>query len=197
MRRSMLHAGRSTRVAPRGHAGVADIFCADVRSILMCLWRILKVQESHGVGITKPKDDGTFMGLAGLSAGPAILFNNATAGTSPAAAATRTAIAIGPLDNVKLTTSVMTRANNATWEVGVSSEIKSAPEGFVHRTLLVTSTGPTRAMLAWGEMAQKAANLTARFRDLATTKLGYFTESVSRPTCSCTRASIAKQNVYY
>ena len=185
------------------------------------------------------------MGLAGLSAGPAVLFNNATAGGSAAAAATRTAIAIGPLasllpspppppppllvcgyvhtyvhaclerkgkenaaalpllcsalvfkyadvhlhlcwcgdpnntsqDNVKLATSVMSRANNATWEMGVSSEIKAAPEGFVHRTLLVTAAGPTRAMLAWGEMAQKDANLTARFTDLATTKLGYFTDN--------------------
>eukprot|EP01079_Euglenida_sp_SAG-EU17-18_P003478 gene3478-3941_t len=117
------------------------------------------VQESHGVDITAPKDDGTFMGLAGLSSGPVVLMK--AQGASSAGTA---ALAIGPLTNFKLATSVMTRSGqpisskdplsssdtmaawathlasrNATWELGVSAEIRSAPAGFVHRTLITSA----------------------------------------------------------
>lgn len=82
------------------------------------------------------------MGLAGISSGPVVLMRDAAVAataTPPGGAVTadghvfsgsRTAIAIGPLDNVKLATSIMTRASNRTWEMGVSSEIKAAPAGF-------------------------------------------------------------------
>lgn len=107
------------------------------------------------------------MGLAGLSAGPVVLMRPGT----------EIALVVGPLTHVKLATSVMARAGNTTWELGVSSETLSVPKAFVHRTLLTAAPGPTRAMLRWGKLARREAGLEKRVRDVATTKLGYFTDN--------------------
>jgi hypothetical protein len=127
------------------------------------------VQESHGHDITQSHSDGTFWGLAGLSSGPVILMK-----PGPNHTALPSALVIGPLTNPKLATSVIPEV---VWEVGVSSEVKSVPAGFVHRTLITAAAGPTRAMIKWGELAQRSANLTSRFEDIATSKLGYFTDN--------------------
>lgn len=127
------------------------------------------VQESHGHDITQPHSDGTYWGLAGLSSGPVVLMKE-----GPNQTALPSAVVIGPLTHPKLATSVIPEV---VWEVGVSSEVKSVPAGFVHRTLLAAAAGPTRAMIKWGELAQRAANLTSRFEDIATAKLGYFTDN--------------------
>eukprot|EP01047_Picozoa_sp_COSAG01_P005519 COSAG01_NODE_190_length_22595_cov_16.442301_5_plen_146_part_00 len=84
------------------------------------------------------------------------------------------ALVVGPLTNPKLATSVIPEI---VWEMGVSSEVTAVPAGFVHRTLLSAAAGPTRAMIKWGGLAQRAANLTSRFEDIATSKLGYFTDN--------------------
>ena len=72
------------------------------------------------------------------------------------------ALAVGPLSNAKLATSVMAReevhngvTRNTTWEMGVSSEVVHVGRGFVHRTLLVTDLGPTRAMKRWGTLLRR------------------------------------------
>ena len=127
------------------------------------------VQESHGHDITQPHSDGTFWGLAGVSSGPVVLMKS-----GPNQTALPSALVVGPLTNPKLATSVIPEV---VWEVGVSSEVKSVPAGFVHRTLITSAAGPTRAMIKWGELAQRAANLTRRFEDIATSKLGYFTDN--------------------
>ena len=130
------------------------------------------VQESHGRDITQAHSDGTFGGLAGLSSGPVVLMK-----TGPNRTALPAAVVVGPISNPKLATSVIPEV---VWEIGVSSEVKSVPAGFVHRTLLTAAAGPTRAMLRWGELAQQAADLAGkggRFEDIATSKLGYFTDN--------------------
>ena len=128
------------------------------------------VQESHGTDVTRPKADGTFDGLAGLSAGPTVLMD-----PDPRH---RDALVIGPLTHVKQATSISTRAQNLTWELGVSSEVAAVGATFVHRTLLAVGPGPTRAMRHWGGLAQREAGLVKRFQgDMSTTKLGYFTDN--------------------
>jgi hypothetical protein len=127
------------------------------------------VQESHGHDITQPHSDGTFWGLAGLSSGPVVLMKE-----GPNRTALPSALVVGPLTNPKLATSVIPEI---VWEMGVSSEVTAVPAGFVHRTLLSAAAGPTRAMIKWGGLAQRAANLTSRFEDIATSKLGYFTDN--------------------
>jgi hypothetical protein len=134
------------------------------------------VQESHGVNITQPKPDGTFGGLAGLSSGPVVLIANNS--TSPADVE---AVAIGPLSTFKLATSLISQRNDSTgavWEMGVSSEVRSVPAGFVHRTLIVGADGPTRAMQRWGSVAQRLHNTTRRSAtDPAVNTLSYFTDN--------------------
>jgi hypothetical protein len=127
------------------------------------------VQESHGRDITAAASDGTFGGLAGLSSGPVVLMK-----AGPNETAMPTALVIGPISNPKLATSVIPET---IWEIGVSSEVRSVPEGFAHRTLIVAAPGPTRAMAKWGTLAQQAASLSRRFEDIATSKLGYFTDN--------------------
>jgi hypothetical protein len=122
------------------------------------------VQESHGRDVTAPTLDGTFGGLAGLSSGPVVLMK-----AGPNQTALPTALVVGPISNPKLTTSIVAET---TWEIGVSSEVRSVPAGFTHRTLLAAAAGPTRAMAKWGMLAQRAANLSTRFADIATSHLG-------------------------
>lgn len=127
------------------------------------------VQESHGRDITAAASDGTYGGLAGLSSGPVVLMK-----AGPNQTALPTALVVGPISNPKLTTSVIPEK---IWEIGVSSEVRSVPVGFTHRTLIAAAPGPTRAMGKWGALAQRAAKLTGRFEDIATSKLGYFTDN--------------------
>lgn len=127
------------------------------------------VQESHGRDVTAAASDGTFGGLAGLSSGPVVLMK-----AGPNQTALPTALVIGPISNPKLATSVIPETS---WEIGVSSEVRSVPAGFTHRTLLAAAPGPTRAMAKWGALAQREAKLGSRFEDIATTQLGYFTDN--------------------
>ena len=59
------------------------------------------VQESHGTDLTQPKADGTYGGLGGLSSGPVVLMKDGAAD----------AVAVGPLLNFKLATSVISARN--------------------------------------------------------------------------------------
>jgi hypothetical protein len=128
------------------------------------------VQESHGVDITTPHPDGTHFGLAGLSSGPVVLMPSVHKAGSAS-------IAFGPITHVKQSTSVLARIGNSTWEMGVSAEVLSVPAGFVHRTLITSAVGPTRAMVRWGVLARAEAQFQPRFEDVATSKLGYFTDN--------------------
>ena len=76
--------------------------------------------------------------------------------------ASAASIAIGPLSNFKLATSVISTRNGSSdrggesggsasdrtrvWEMGLSSEVRSVNAAFTHRTLIVYGEGPTRAM---------------------------------------------------
>ena len=85
-------------------------------------------------------------------------------------------IAISPLDNFK---SAVHTASSSAWETGVSSEIRSLPPGFSHRTLLRFGRGVTATVKEWGEtvLRLKGTDRAQTQTDLATNYLSYWTDN--------------------
>ena len=101
--------------------------------------------------------------LAGLSSnGPVVLFDKLIQ-----------ALIISPMDNYK---SAVHTASAESWEMGVSSEVESLPNGFVHRTLLIFDVGITRAMDLYGQTLRELHG-TRRLPDLNLEFLSYWTDN--------------------
>ena len=69
------------------------------------------------------------------------------------------------------------------WETGVSSEIRSLPLGFSHRTLLRFGRGVTATVKEWGEtvLRLKGTDRAQTQTDLATNYLSYWTDNGQTP----------------
>ena len=108
--------------------------------------------------------------LCGLtSSGPVALYDG-----------NHSTIAISPLDNFK---SAVHTASSSAWETGVSSEIRSLPPGFSHRSLLRFGRGVTATVKEWGEtvLRLKGTDRAQTQTDLATNYLSYWTDNGQTP----------------
>mgnify|MGYP001426976762 CR=1 FL=1 len=79
------------------------------------------------------------------------LFGNGPVAVFDAAGAT---VVVSPLDDFKLSVHTARPGPAPAWETGVTSEVRSLPRGFRHRTLLVAGAGVTATMVAWGQALQ-------------------------------------------
>ncbi|CAJ1359089.1 unnamed protein product [Effrenium voratum] len=128
---------------------------ASLAGLGFLLWKGMMARAEYGQNVTKH--------LAGLSSnGPVVLFDKLIQ-----------ALIISPMDNYK---SAVHTASAESWEMGVSSEVESLPNGFVHRTLLIFDVGITRAMDLYGQTLRELHG-TRRLPDLNLEFLSYWTDN--------------------
>ena len=103
----------------------------------------------------------------GLSGGPVVVFDGLENGGE------NHAVVISPASHFKGAT--MLRWGDD-WTIGMSGEITEVPPGFTHETILVSGSGVTATMDAFGAL-MRAAHQTKKVYDRAVEKMGYWTDN--------------------